>query len=168
MVFPREIMNLEWWLILWDSVNLHDWRRSFRALFQGHKTFRCLHTMMEEMTDLRWWSAFLDQHDYIKMLNLDILICLWELFVPHKSHRNIFKELPQEAAASFLSKEKQSQGVICLIFKQNDPFMNWHWMVSSSDIRGILKQRCILWLTSAYKSKELYLSLLTYFSYLNV
>lgn len=101
------------------------------------------------------------------MLNLDILICLWECFVSHKSHRNIFKELPQKATAFLLSKEKQSQGVICQSFKQNGPFMNWHWMVSYSDIHRILKQRCILWLTSAYRSKELYFSLLTYFGSLN-
>lgn len=113
------------------------------------------------MTDLWWGSAFFDQCDYIRMLNLDILICLWERFVPHKSHRNIFKKLPQKATTSLLSKEKQSQGVICQSFKQNGPFMNWHCMVSYSDIHGILKQRCILWLTSAHRSKELYLSLLT-------
>lgn len=121
----------------------------------------------EEMTDLWQWSTFLDQCDYIRMLNLDILICLWECFVSHKSHRNIFKELPQKATAFLLSKEKQSQGVICQSFKQNGPFMNWHWMVSYSDIHRILKQRCILWLTSAYRSKELYFSLLTYFGSLN-
>lgn len=106
------------------------------------------------MTDLWQWSTFLDQCDYIRMFNLDILICLWEHFVPHKSHRNIFKELPQKATASLLSKEKQSHGVICQSFEQNGPFMNCHWMVSSSDIQGILKQRCILWLTSAYRRKS--------------
>lgn len=121
----------------------------------------------EEMTDLWWWNTFLDQCDYIRMLHLDISICLWECFLPHKSHRNIFKELPRKATASFLSKEKQSQGVICQSFKQNGPFMKWLWMVSYCDIHGILKQRCVLWLTSAYRSAELYLSLLTYFTNLN-
>lgn len=116
------------------------------------------------MTDLCWWNTFLDQCDYTRMLYLDTLICLWECFVPHKSHRNIFNVLPQKATASLLSKQKQHQGVICQSFKGNGSFMNWHWMVFRSNIHGILKQRCILWLTSTYRSKELYLSLLTYFS----
>lgn len=55
-------------------------------------------------------AGFPDQRDCRRALYLVILICLWELFLPHKSHRKSLKILPQKATVfSFSVKRSRAR-----------------------------------------------------------
>lgn len=132
----------------------------------GHKTFSISNSERKN------WQ--IRGNELLFLISVMLLGCLtwiyWFVFESALCHINLreisVRSCPRRPLLPSSAKRSKSQGVICQRFQQNGPFMNWHCMVSSSDIHGIFKQRCILWLTSADRSKDI-LSLLTYFSYLN-